>query len=418
MKIVFTILFSLLTLCSSAQDKKKDEPKKEEYKLSTTLKTVRGYLKDNKNADANNEAEKAIHAHPEARQSAQLYALKAQALHALVLDENKKMYLKQKPDTSKYFNYIYSLYDAALNCDSLDQLPDAKGRVPLKFREANQQRLLQFRKNLSTADRYFYLKKDYKNAYKYADLYLRSKNAPVFSKAKGGNALSDEKDSLTHASLAVFLAYAYNNYNGVVKYIPIALQDTARLSQIYEVGAKSYYELGDTLSAHMLLFDGVNKYPTNDFFYMTLVKYYNSKNDYQSAIDLIDSVLVHMPDNRNCLYLKSREYENLGDYDNAIKSMNQVVDKYKDDFEAFSSLGNLYLEKAHLAYRNFNLKITDKNYQKGRNQINAFYSKSKDAYEKCRALAEKKQELWLKGLQECYYKLNLGKELKSLEKLK
>jgi len=417
MKIVLLIIFFISSISSFSQDKK-DAPKKEEYKISTTLKTVKGYLKDNKNADANNAAEKAIHAHEEARQSAQLYALKAQALHALVLDENKKMYLNQKPDTSKYFNYIYSLYDAALNCDSLDQLPDAKGRVALKFRDANQQRLLQFRKNLSTADRYFYLKKDYKNAYKYADLYLRSKNSAIFNKQKGGNALSDESDSVAHASLAVFLAYAYNNYKGVSKYVPMALLDTTRLAQIYEVGAKSYYEIGDTLSAHMLLFNGVEKFPTNEYFYMSLVKYYNEKGEYQNAIDLIDSVIVHMPENRNCWFLKSREYEYLDDYDNAIKSMKQVVEFNKDDHEAFSSLGNLYLEKAHRAYRNFNLKITDKNYQKGRKQINDIYIKSKDAFEKCRALAEKKHELWLTGLRECYYKLNLGKELKSIESIK
>lgn len=422
MKIVFTILFTLLALCSFAQDKPKDDKKggqkKEEYKVSSTIKTVRGFLKDSKNVEANNEVEKAVKQHPEARSSAQLYALKSQALHALVLGENRKMYLNQKPDTSKYFSYIYSLYEAALTCDSLDQLPDAKGRVQLKYRDTNQQRLLQFRKNLSTADRYYYLKKDYQNAFKFGNLYLSTKHSPIFNKTKGGTALTDENDSVAHASLAVFLAYAYNNNKGVAKYIPTAMHDTARLAQIYEVGSKAYYELKDTISAHYLLFKGVKEFPTTDYFYMTLLKYYNEKKDYEKGLELVDSVLNHMPDNRNAWFLKAREHEYLEQHDKAIYAMSIVVEKHPEDYEAYAALGNMHLDKAHRLYQNFNMKVTDKGYQQGRRIINESYADAKDAFEKCKKYAEQKTDLWLDGLRECYYKLSFGKELKLLENLK
>lgn len=414
MKIVFIIFLSLISLSSLAQDNKK----KEEYKLSATIKTVRGFLKESKNSNANDEVNKAVKEHPEARSSAQLYALQAQALQNLVLDENKKMYLNQKPDTSKYFSLIYSLYNSAFICDSLDQIPDSKGRVALKYRDSNQQRLLQFRKNLATAGRYFYQKKDFKNAYQFTDLYLSSKSYPIFNTQKGRAVIDSEKDSLSHSSLAVFLAYAYNNYKGVAKYLQVALNDTARLPQLLEVGAKSYYELGDTLSAHILLFRGVGKYPTNEFFYMTLVKYYNLHSDYESALKLIDSILVHMPDNRNCWFLKAKEHEYLGQLDKAVDAMNHVVTKYDEDYEAYAAIGDMNLRRAHHAYDNFNLKVTDSNYVKGRQLINEYYVKAKEAYEKCRKLAESNTALWMSGLRECYYKLNLGKELKMLEKMK
>lgn len=425
MKIVFTILFSLLTLCSFAQDKPKTnkdgdkkEQKKEEYKVASTIKTVRAFLKESKYADANNEIEKALKEHPEARSSALLYSLKSTALHNLVLAENRKMYLNQKPDTTKYFSFIYSLYESAITCDSLEQIPDEKGRVMLRNRDINQQRLLQFRKNLSTADRYFYQKKDYKNAYKYGNLYLDTKHSPIFNKVKGGNALADEKDSVSHSTLAVFLAYAYNNHKGVVKHLPIALQDSARHAQLYEVASKTYFELKDSLSAYVSLLDGVREYPTNDYFYMTLVRYFNEKRDYQSAINLMDSILVHIPGNRNCNFIKAKEYEYMGKYDEAIKVMKQVIEKHPDDYEAYSSLANMYLEKAHREYRNFNIRITDRNYQKERKNIDEYYREAKKSYERCKALAEQKVELWLEGLRECYYKLNLGTELKSLDRVK
>ena len=85
-------------------------------------------------------------------------------MYNLVLDENKKMYLNQKPDTAKYFGYIMDMYNAALKCDSLENIPDAKGRVVRKYRSSSHQRLMQFRKNLSTAGKFFYQRKDYKRA--------------------------------------------------------------------------------------------------------------------------------------------------------------------------------------------------------------------------------------------------------------
>lgn len=416
MKIVFTILFFLTTLFSVAQDNK-EKAKKEEYKLSATIKTVRGQLKDKKYSNANDEVNKALKNHEEARQSAQLYALQAQALHSLVLDENKKMYLNQKPDTSKYLNLIYSLYESALICDSLDVLPNAKGKVDIKYRDSNQQRILQFRKNLSTADKYFYLKKDFKTAYKFADLYLSTKSAPIFDTPKGRLAISSENDSVVHASLAVFLAYAYNNNKGVTKYLSVAMNDTARLAQLLEVGANAYYALGDTISAHKLLHKGVEEYPTNNFFYMTLLKYYNSHEEYAKALELVDTVLVHMPEDRNCLFLKSKELEYMQKYDKALEVLQQIVKLNAEDSEAYSNIGSINLMLARDAYSKFNLKVTDSGYSKGRQKITDYYKSAMQAFEKCRKYAEKNTDLWLAGLRECYYKLNMGKELKQLEKL-
>ena len=416
MKIVFTLILFLSTLLSFAQDKKAQ--KKEEYKLSTTLKTVRGYLKDDKYSDANNEIEKAVKAHKEAQQSAQIYALKSNALYNLALEENKKMFLKQKTDTTKYYSYISSLYEAALTCDSLEQIPNEKGKVNIKSRSTNQSRLLQFRKNLATADRFYYQHQDFKSAYRFADLYLSSRKAPIFTSSKTGLSLADESDTIAHAKMAVFLAFAYNNYEGVKKYLPMAQLDTARLMQLYEVGAQSYYATGDTIEGNRYLQLGVEKFPTNEYFYMTLLMYHNSKKDYASGLTLLQSILKSSPDNRNCLFLKSRQLELLNDLDGSIATMERVVEVSPEDYEAYSHLGNMYVEKAQNEYRNSNLRVTDKKYQQNKGNVTSFYQHAKEAFELCRKFAAKETSLWLAGLRECYYKLNLGKELKALEKIK
>ena len=415
MKIVFTVLLLISTIVSYAQDKK-TEPKKGSYKVSTTVKSVRSLLKEKKYSNANDEINKAFNEHESARSSAQLYSFQTYALQNLILDENRKMYLNQKPDTSKYFSYIYSLYTSALRCDSIDQLPNEKGKVDIKYRDSNRSKLLQFRKNLSKAGTYFYQKNEYQNAYRFEDLYLSTKDSPIFTDSKGNYTLSDETDSVEHSSLAVFLAYACGNNDGVIKYIPVALNDTSRLAQLLEVGSKAYCSVGDTISSNNLLYKGLQDFPTTEYFYLTLVKYFNDRGEYNNALNIIDSVLVYMPDNRNALFLKAKEHEYLSEYEKALETLDNLVSINNNDAEAYSQIGSINLMLAHKAYDNFNLKVTDRGYSKGRQFINSFYKNSKTAFESCRKYAEDNPELWLSGLRECYYKLNMGKELKLLEK--
>ena len=416
-KHIFILLAALFSFSAAfAQDNKGKERKpKQEFKISSTIKTVKGLLKETKYQNANDEINKAQKEHSEAKSSSYLYHLKTQALYNLVLAENKKIYLNQKPDTTKYFSYIYDLYKSALVCDSLDNLPNEKGKVNVKFRSSNQQKLVQFRKNLSTADKFFFQKKDYKKAYDYADLYLSSKKEPIFITEKGVNLIEGENDTTAHGSLALFLAYSNNNKGGVVKYLPLALNDTSKLAQVLEVGASTYYELGDTLAAHELLNRGVKEFPTIEYFYMTLVKYYNGKSEYDKALKLINFVLKSMPENRNCLFLKAKEHEYLGQYDQSIETFKKIIALNHDDYEVHSALASIYLQQAHDSYDGFKLKVTDSGYSKGREIINDYYRKAKTAFELCKKLAEKNTELWLVGLRECYYKLNMGKELKMLE---
>lgn len=425
MKIVFTIILFLSTLSSFAQEKKekadkpaKTEQKKNEYKVSSTIRKVKDLIKDRKYANANDEINKAMKEHPEALSSIRLYEMQTVCLQNLVLEENRKMYLKQKPDTAKYFNHIYSLYECVLRCDSLEQIPDENGKCKFRLRDSNRQRLMQFRKNLASADRYFSQKQDFKNGYKFADMYLTSKKKPIFTSNKEGYVLEDENDSLHHATLATFLAYADKNYKGVAKHIGMARKDTARLSQLLEVGAKSYYALSDTLTGNKYLSDGVEMYPTNEYFFLTLLKYYNDHSDLDSALKLCNAVVVSTPENRNYWFMKGKQHEQLGQLQDALLAYEQVVKRNADDYEAFSAIGNINLEFAQNEYRNFSLKVTDKNYSKGKERIRNYYIKAKEAYESCSKLAKDNTSLWLFGLRECYYKLNMGKELKTLEKLR
>ena len=50
---------------------------------------------------------------------------------------NEKLYLKQKYDTAQLFNYTRQLFEVALQFDSVEAVPDKKGRKNLEFRKGH-----------------------------------------------------------------------------------------------------------------------------------------------------------------------------------------------------------------------------------------------------------------------------------------
>ena len=109
----------------------------------------------------------------------------------------------------------------------------------------------------------------------------------------------------------------------------------------------------------------------------------------------------------------------MADLDTAIewyKKTLEVDGKYQT---ALANLGRCYLQKAQI-YNNENASTSIKNKQKiakDKEVLKGYYSNALPLYEKLREIAPDRKDFWLNGLMNCYYNLNMSKELKELEKL-
>ena len=63
-------------------------------------------------------------------------------------DENTKAYLKQAFDTVKMYNSTFKMFEYFNKCDELEQIPNEKGKIKIKFRKNNAATLKQNRPNL------------------------------------------------------------------------------------------------------------------------------------------------------------------------------------------------------------------------------------------------------------------------------
>ena len=78
---------------------------------------------------------------------------------------NERMYKKETVDTTRLFDMARRMFCIGERLDSLDMVPDKKGRVTLTYRKDNAQRLLQYLPNLLYGGTYHLRKGDLQRAY-------------------------------------------------------------------------------------------------------------------------------------------------------------------------------------------------------------------------------------------------------------
>ena len=422
-KICIFIILSFLTLSVFAQKAEKGKKTADVFKKSAVVKAYRTCMKEKNYAKAKQTLDEAVKKYDEAKEDAQLYHYKMEALNELIGLENRKIYLKSNPDTIGYFNYMYELYVTGLACDSLEQKAIARKRdmgkkAEPKLRKGVGTTMLAYRKNILNAGKFYYKKRNYKDAFRFLNMYAQTKSSDIFVDSKGVSILEDPDEMTEVSVLAALSAYGSGDYGGTITYLAESLNDKSFESQLLEIGSKAYGELGDTTQMLNVLENGFRLYPDAEYFFVTLTKFYNNQGDYEKALQKAERMTELHPNNRDYWFMKGTEQALLGMKEEALASFGKCVEIKADDAEAFSSIGNIYLSEAHDAYARFNLPRSNPAYAKERQAINDLYRKTAKAFEQAKKFSEASLSLWLSGLREAYFKLNKGRELRALEKYK
>ena len=412
LKLLAGIIAVLPTLSAVAQETS-DEP----FVRKRLVKEVKIQNKAEHYDKSSELLRKAFRQYPEAANDVELCNYELMAQMALAQQQSRAIFLNQKPDTARYFGHVLEAYRYALRTDSLDRLPDAKDRIRPKFTSNVSSALTDLRNNLRSGGKYFYKKHDFVQALPYFETYLQTIGHPLvqYDKLKD-TVLPLDADSVEIARLAMMAAFSGQKYDKVLQYQPLATRDTVQRAFMLELAAKSCRQLGYELRYVQMLQQGFEQYPLYEYFYTTLLSYYNNEPEYHESLAILNRLLELQPRNRKFLYLKGKMLQGLHQLEEAAQVFQETIQVMPDDAESHASLGSVYLEQAHDYYNNTNLKIGDKNYAKHRRQLNDYYIRAMKAYEQARQFNEHDTSLWLSGLRETYYKLNKGKELKALER--
>ena len=389
---LISLFFMILSFSCALAQKKEIRQSRADIKKKSNLEkaeaSMRDLLKDSSNI-----------------YNVKIYATLADAIRVQYEVENEKLYLKTQTDTAKFFNITRKMFHAYEALDSIDMMPDRKGRIKLDFRKKNAEYLNRYRSNLYNGGLYFAKKTNYDAAYGMFDTYIDTRTQPLFSAYAEQNA-----DSLyaNAAFWATFCGYKTSRADSVLRHSGLALQDKRFRRRVFMYISEAYLWKKDTAKYVETLKMGFHENTTSKFFFSRLMDYYNEKNYLDSAMNIVDTALYSDRSNRLFLFAKSNLLLNMGRYAECIAISDTLIAKNDTVADVYLNVGVSYINMA-LA-----LESDLKHRKMNKNKILDYYKRALPYMEKYRALAPEKKENWAQSLYNIYFRLNMGRKFKEM----
>ena len=320
---------------------------------------------------------------------------------------NEKLYLRQKYDTAAFFNLTRRLYTIAETLDTLDAMPDGKGRVKLRYREDHAELLDQLRPNLYFGGTYHLRHDDYMTAYDFFETYLEAGHKPLFS---GYDYDKTDTRMAETAYWASYAGYKMQDVSRTLRYFDEAVKDTAKARYALQYACEAYRWQEDEEDYLKTLQRGFAAYPEFPYFVPRLIDYYQAREQPDSALYYAEKALRTNPDSELFLLAKSVALLNLERYDESILVSEQLIGRNDTLAEPYFTIATaklnqvLALDKQSLGKEN-------------RSKIRKLYMEARPYMEAYRKLAPDEKRKWAPALYHIYLNLNMGKQFEEIDKV-
>ncbi len=393
-RFVFTItLFWMAILSVSAQKKELNE--------------AADYLKKGKDFDKAEKLMTDLLKNPENHNNIKIYLMWYKAVEAQYSAANEKLYLNQKYDTAQFFGLAQRMYQVAETLDSVDAIPDKKGRVRPDYRKRHAQQLDMLRYNLYYGGTYQMRHTDYDKAYGFFHTYLDTDLQPLFT----GYHYADKDTLMTQAAYwATVCGYYLQRPDSLLRYADMALRDTSRRAYVLQYVCEAYRWQQNDSAYVASLSKGVDNYPEHPYFFPRLADWYTAHAMPDSVLTLSERVLKDYPDNLLFLLAKSVAQLNTGDDEGCIETSERLMALNDTMPEPYYNIAIVRLNQA-LALESMNEP------RKNRLQLISLYRQARPYMEAYRKLAPQDDKRWAPALYRIYLNLNMGKQFDEIDRL-
>lgn len=340
----------------------------------------------------------------------ELYWLGIEAAEITNRAENEKAYLKQAYDTANFFNSVKTIFDYGDKCkQSLYNIDNAKEKN--KWQQKIEQKLSKYYINIGIGAKYFYRKKQYKDAIYYINYYLDAVNNGLVENAP--------QECLSQYPYFAFLGmqcnYLIKQYDHVFLYKERAAKDTLHADIINEILARSSIATNDTTQYQHYLMRGLQFYSSNRYYYNNIAKDL-LKQDRATELNAIsDSLLRLRPQNKYYLYGKCLALIDLKEYEEAIGCAKKIISIDTTTTESLFHIGFCYYKLAEEIKRPSNLHSA--NQSKSIQSIKSYYREALPYLEMYRKSRPDAKQKWAPLLYQIYLQLNMGKQFEEISKI-
>lgn len=378
------------------------------YAQKKEIQAAKDQVKSGKNLEQAQASMEKLLADSAMRGNKKIWTIYFDAVRKQYEQGNEKLYLKQAYDTAKLFNLARQLFVIAQQLDSVEMVPNKKGKLTIEYRKAHAEYLAHIRTNLYNGGLWFVRKQKYEDAYRLFDCYIGCSDQPMF--ASYAYSLKD-KFLPTAAYYAVYSGYKMKNARATLHHSYEALKDSVHYNYMLQYLAETYKLEGDTMRYVASLKEGFKRVPRFPYFFPRLVEYYVDKNQLDSAMLVVDDALEQVPDSDVYLATKANILLEQGKLAECIAVSDKVIAINPNLAEPYYNAGICF----------FNMAIDDdkktQQSRKVREKMEANYKKALPYLLRYRELEPKSQGKWAFPLYTIYLNLNMGKEFDEIDKI-
>lgn len=316
---------------------------------------------------------------------------------------NEQMYKKEKVDTVKLFILTKRMFTVAERLDSLDMIPDKKGKVNLQYRKNNSERLMTYRPNLFFGGAYYVRKSDFNKAFDFFETYIDCAQQPLFETQDLMNTDARMGESAYWAS---YSGYRLNDPVKTLRYLELARRDSAKLESTLQYAAEAWHMLKDDTQYQAMLWEGFRLNPLSAYFFPRLIDSYTARGNYEQALGVANEAIRTDSLNQLLLFAKSTMQLNLRQYAECLKTSEQLINLNSEMADAYYNAGTACL--------NIVLNMDSRKHKK---QIKRMYQRALPYMEAYRRLAPQEKDRWAPALYRIYFNLNMGKQFDEIDKL-
>lgn len=244
--------------------------------------------------------------------------------------ENKVKQVVEPYDTLGMNQAAMNALKAAMKCDEFDRQPNEKGKVKLRFRQANQQRMVNTRLSLINAGLYEYNHKNMQGALECWSLYLDSPADPFFEGLASVADVSQDQYRSEIAYYAGLVAYQMKDYANAVKYAGISAQDPNKASEANEIllfsKKENLKDKADSLEYLGIVKNLHKENPDEERYFNLLMEYYTRANDMEAMKTWAEEEIAMNAENKMAWALKGEVEMNERKWDEAVESYKKAVE--------------------------------------------------------------------------------------------
>lgn len=324
-------------------------------------------------------------------------------------------------DSMTMFTAGVEALKCVLKCDEFDQQPNEKGKVKIRYRQANQPAAQNLRIVALQAGQYFNSERqDMAGAFDAWSLYVDSHDNALFT----GVDMTNDQYYAQFAYYSGLLAYQLKDYTNAVKYATkcqeIAGADEKLKGDAAEILLFSKKENCKTAADSAAFADELmtmhKANPTEDRYFNMLLDYYNH-NPQKKMAWLIEETTIN-PQSKMVWAIKGETEMREEKWDDAIASYKKALEIDPEFVAVIFNVGTCYNSKAVALKDQLADKKTGKITTVNAVKVKEALQPAKEYLEKAQALDPNREKVnWAYALYQVYYNLGDNAKTAEMEKL-